>query len=122
MIKVQINIDDHVAEDTGTLAKNTPLKERIIHALKQVHDPEIPLNVYDLGLIYKLEISKDSIVNVNMTLTAPNCPMAEQIIADIQTAIQNTQGVKETKINLVWVPKWTKERMSDAAKLELGLF
>jgi len=105
-----------------------PLKEadeqlflEVVRSLRMVFDPEIPINVYDLGLIYKLEIDDDRKVYVQMTLTAPNCPEAEFIPGRIQQAVQETEGVKDVDIELVFDPPWTRERMSTAALLALGL-
>ncbi len=97
------------------------LRRDIVRALRQVFDPEIPVNVYDLGLIYEINIDDDHKVNVKMTLTAPNCPMADQLIADVYEAVKDTPGVMDAAIELVFEPAWDKSRMSDEALLELGL-
>ena len=101
---------------------SAPLKDRVIAALKEVYDPELPVNVYDLGLIYELDVNEQSEVNVVMTLTAPNCPVADQIVRDIEKAIVSTKGVVKASVQLVFDPPWTSDRMSDAAKLEAGIF
>lgn len=93
----------------------------VVRSLRMVFDPEIPVNVYDLGLIYKLEVDEDKKVYVQMTLTAPNCPEAEFIPGRIQRAVQETEGVKDVDIELVFDPPWTRENMSTAALLALGL-
>ena len=93
----------------------------IVKNLRMVFDPEIPVNIYDLGLIYNLEIDKAHTVYVTMTLTAPNCPEAETIPGRIQHAVQDAEGVEDVDINLVFDPPWTRERMSTAALLALGL-
>ena len=105
-----------------------PLKEadealflEIVRSLRMVFDPEIPVNVYDLGLIYKLETDADRKIYVQMTLTAPNCPEAEFIPGRIQQAVQDTEGVKDVEMELVFDPPWTRDRMSTAALLALGL-
>ncbi|MBT8041965.1 MAG: DUF59 domain-containing protein [Pontiella sp.] len=105
-----------------------PLKEaneelflQVVRSLRMVFDPEIPVNVYDLGLIYKLEIDEDNKVYTQITLTAPNCPEAETIPGRIQQAIQQTEGVGDVEIELVFDPPWTRENMSTAALLALGL-
>lgn len=105
-----------------------PLKEhdeelflQVVRSLRMVFDPEIPVNVYDLGLIYDLDVDEDQTVYVRMTLTAPNCPEAEYIPGRIQQAVQETEGVGDVDIELVFDPPWTRERMSTAALLALGL-
>ena len=99
----------------------TALEADIKHALRSVFDPEIPVNVYDLGLIYKIDIDKDNAVAIDMTLTAPNCPIADQVVEMVQEAVRDVPGVTEVKVNLVFEPEWTKEMMSEEAMLELGL-
>ncbi|MGM9805656.1 MAG: metal-sulfur cluster assembly factor [Candidatus Aphodosoma sp.] len=96
------------------------LEERVIGMLKTVFDPEIPVNVYDLGLIYRIE-TNDGKVEIDMTLTAPNCPAAEFIVEDVKQKVESVEGVTEAKINLVFEPEWDRDRMSEEAKLELGL-
>lgn len=95
------------------------LHDRVVAALRTVHDPEIPVNVYDLGLIYELEIEDDSRVRIEMTLTAPNCPVADQIVNDVQRAVSSVEGVADTQVNLVFQPAWSPEKMSDVGRLEL---
>jgi len=97
------------------------LRPRILDAIKTVFDPEIPVNIYDLGLIYTIDIDADHNVEVRMTLTAPACPVADKIVADVASRVRGVEGVKSAKVNLVFDPPWTKERMSEAALLELGL-
>ncbi len=89
--------------------------------LKTVFDPEIPVNVYDLGLIYKIDVTDDYAVNIEMTLTAPSCPAADFIIEDINQKVGSIDGVKEVKVDIVYEPEWNKDMMSDEAKLDLGL-
>ncbi len=96
------------------------LEEKIVTMLKTVYDPEIPVNVYDLGLIYDVDIDDDKNVVIQMTLTAPNCPAADFIVEDVLMKVESVEGVKSVKIDLVFEPKWHKDRMSDEAKLELG--
>ncbi|TVR41959.1 MAG: SUF system Fe-S cluster assembly protein [Bacteroidia bacterium] len=99
------------------------LKESdIIDALKTVFDPEIPVNVYDLGLIYKIDIESNGKVNLQMTLTNPNCPVADELPAKVAEAVQHVQGVSKAHVELVFDPPWSKDNMSDGAMLELGLF
>lgn len=88
--------------------------------LKTVYDPEIPVNIYDLGLIYKIDVKDDGDVDMDMTLTAPNCPAADFIMEDVRQKIESIEGTKTVVVNLVFEPEWNKEMMSDEAKLELG--
>ncbi len=97
------------------------LKEKIIKEIKKVYDPEIPVNIYELGLIYKIEINDKNVVNVDMTLTTPNCPVADSLPKQVKEYILNVDGVSDVKLNLVWDPPWDKSKMSEAAKLELNL-
>ena len=96
------------------------IEEKIVAMLKTVYDPEIPVNVYDLGLIYKIDVADDGSVNSDMTLTAPNCPAADFIMEDIRQKIESIEGVSAATINLVFEPEWDKDMMSEEAKLELG--
>lgn len=97
------------------------LRAPIIEALRQVHDPEIPINIYDLGLIYKIDIKANGDVAVDMTLTAPACPVAGMMPLMVKDAVATVEGVGEVQVELVWDPPWSQEHMSDEAKLELGL-
>ena len=97
------------------------LKQKIINEIKKIYDPEIPVNIYELGLIYKIEIDKNNIVNVDMTLTSPNCPVAESLPKEVKECILKVKDVSDVKLNLVWDPPWDKSKMSEAAKLELNL-
>ena len=97
------------------------LKDKIIKEIKKVYDPEIPVNIYELGLIYKIEIDKKNNVIVDMTLTTPNCPVADRLPKQVKEYIMNVKGVSDVKLNLVWDPPWDKSKMSEAAKLELNL-
>ena len=97
------------------------LKEKVINAIKKVFDPEIPVNIYELGLIYKIEVDVNNKVNVDMTLTSPNCPVAESLPNDVKNSIKKVQGVSDVNLNLVWEPPWDKDKMSEAAKLELNI-
>ena len=96
------------------------IEEKIVAMLKTVYDPEIPVNVYDLGLIYKIDVSDNWEVVLDMTLTAPNCPAADFIMEDIRQKIESVEGVNSATINLVFEPEWDKDMMSEEAKLELG--
>lgn len=96
------------------------IEEKIVAMLKTVYDPEIPVNVYDLGLIYKIDVADDGAVSLDMTLTAPNCPAADFIMEDIRQKVESVEGVTSATINLVFEPEWDKDMMSEEAKLELG--
>ncbi|MCF0175763.1 MAG: DUF59 domain-containing protein [Bacteroidales bacterium] len=97
------------------------LERDIVMALRQVYDPEIPVNIYDLGLIYELRVDDDHNVFIQMTFTAPNCPMADVVIQDVKDAVEDVPGVVSATIDLVFEPAWDKSRMSEEAKLELGI-
>jgi len=97
------------------------LKEKVISAIKKIYDPEIPVNIYELGLIYKIDIVEKNKVNVEMTLTSPNCPVAESLPNDVKNNILKVEGVSDVDLKLVWDPPWDKDKMSEAAKLELNL-
>ncbi len=101
--------------------KDPELEEKVLAALKTVRDPEIPVNLVDLGLIYELIVRKDGVVYVEMTLTAPSCPVAESLPGQVRYAISSVPGVQDARVKLVWNPPWTKDRMSLEARLELGL-
>ena len=98
------------------------LRERVIGALKEVYDPEIPLNIYDLGLIYRIEIDPNLNASIDMTLTSPNCPVAGSLPGEVENAARSAEGVGEVVVELVWDPPWDMDRMGEAAKLELGMF
>lgn len=102
--------------------EETKLKteERIVEVLKTVYDPEIPVNIYDLGLIYKIDLKDDGTLDIDMTLTAPNCPAADFIVEDVRQRVEGVEGVKQSNINLVFAPVWDQSMMSDEAKLDLG--
>ena len=96
------------------------IEEKIVDMLKTVFDPEIPVNVYDLGLIYKIDVAEEGEVSIDMTLTAPNCPAADFIMEDVRQKVESIEGVNSATINLVLEPEWDKDLMSEEAKLELG--
>ncbi len=98
------------------------LRARVIEALQTVHDPEIPVNIYELGLIYRLDIDDGGRVEIDMTLTAPNCPVADLIPDQVMEAVQDVDGVKAADVQLVWEPIWDPSRMSEEARLALGMF
>ena len=95
-------------------------EEKVLAMLRTVFDPEIPVNVYDLGLIYRIDISDDGVCTIDMTLTAPSCPAADFLMEDIRQKVATVDGINEVKVNLVFEPEWTKDMMSEEAKLELG--
>ena len=97
------------------------IKNKVIEEIKKIFDPEIPVNIYELGLIYKVEVDNENKVNIDMTLTSPNCPVAESLPKEVKDNIMNVDGVSDVKLNLVWEPPWDKDKMSEAAKLELNL-
>ena len=97
------------------------IKNKVIEEIKKIYDPEIPVNIYELGLIYKIEVDDKNKVNVDMTLTSPNCPVAESLPKDVKNIIMTIEGVSDVNLNLVWEPPWNKDKMSEAAKLELNL-
>ena len=97
------------------------IKNRVIEAVKKIFDPEIPVNIYELGLIYKIEVDEKNKINIDMTLTSPNCPVAESLPKDVKENIMKVEGVSDVNLNLVWEPPWDKDKMAEAAKLELNL-
>ena len=97
------------------------IKNQVIEEIKKIYDPEIPVNIYELGLIYKIEVDEKNNVNIDMTLTSPNCPVAESLPKDVKENIMKVEGVSDVNLNLVWEPPWDKDKMSEAAKLELNL-
>lgn len=97
------------------------LEEKIVKMLKTVYDPEIPVNIYDLGLIYKVDIDERQNVRLDMTLTAPNCPAADFILEDVRQKLESIEGVNTVEVNLVFEPEWDRDMMTEEAKLELGM-
>ncbi len=97
------------------------IREEVVEQLKTIFDPEIPVNIYELGLIYGVEVSEDGVAHITMTLTTPMCPAAEELPPAVETKARGVSGVTAVKLDLVWEPPWTPERMSDAAKLDLGM-
>ena len=97
------------------------LEEKIVSMMKTVYDPEIPVNIYDLGLIYRIEVKEDNAVEVDMTLTAPNCPAADFLMEDVKQKVESIPEVTKLDLNLVFEPEWSQELMTEEAKLELGL-
>ncbi len=113
------------ADLNGTSDELTQFQEalhaRLVDAIKTVYDPEIPVDIYELGLIYEIEIDEVANVVVSMTLTSPACPVAGALVAEVEEKVNQTDGVKNGKVNLVWDPQWTPEMLSESAKLELGM-
>ena len=97
------------------------IKNKVIEEIKKIYDPEIPVNIYELGLIYKVDVDEQNKVNIDMTLTSPNCPVAESLPNEVKENIKKVEGVSDVNLNLVWEPPWDKDKMSEAAKLELNL-
>lgn len=104
-----------------TQEEKTQIEERIVDVLKTVYDPEIPINIFDLGMIYKIDVKDDGNVDVDMTFTAPSCPAADFILEDVRTKIDSVDGVKSSNVNLVFEPAWDQSMMSEEARIELGL-
>lgn len=104
-----------------TQEEKTKIEERIVDVLKTVYDPEIPVNIYDLGLIYKVELADDGTVDIDMTFTAPSCPAADFILEDVRQKVDALEGVKSANVNLVFEPAWDNSMLSEEARLELGL-
>lgn len=103
-------------------AATSALRDRVIDALRTVYDPEIPVNIYELGLIYRCDVDESGHVEIDMTLTAPGCPVAGTMPAMVEEAVASVEGVGEVEVELVWEPPWDPSRMSEAARLELGMF
>ncbi|MBP7984187.1 MAG: DUF59 domain-containing protein [Bacteroidaceae bacterium] len=103
-----------------TPEEKTNIEERIVDVLKTVYDPEIPVNIYDLGLIYKIDVKDDYSVEIDMTFTAPSCPAADYILEDVRQKVETLDVVKSSNVNLVFEPEWDKDMMSEEAKMELG--
>jgi FeS assembly SUF system protein len=114
--------------DTAERPSNIPpeemsrLTDQIVGALKTVFDPEIPADIYELGLIYKVDIDDDRMVHIDMTLTTPNCPSAAELPIQVENAVAGVPGVREAKVNIVWDPPWDPSRMSDEARTELNMW
>lgn len=100
--------------------KKLELEEKVVQMLRTVFDPEIPVDIYSLGLIYRIDIDDDANLTIDMTMTAPNCPMADFIVDDARIKLESIEGIKSVRINVVFEPEWNKDMMSEEAKLELG--
>jgi FeS assembly SUF system protein len=112
-------VDD--ALDPSLTAEQRAIRERVIDALRTVFDPELPVNIFDLGLIYSIDVNNENAVDIKMTLTAPGCPVAGTLPGEIQKKVAAVEGVRFAKVELVWNPPWDKSRISEVAMLELGL-
>ncbi len=118
--KAQQHSEAEVCEEPR--ADYPTLEDQVLHALRNVYDPEIPVNIYDLGLIYDLAIDADKKVFIKMTLTAPGCPVAQTFPGTVERAVKEVEGVTDAAVELVWDPPWEPSRMSEAAKLQLNMF
>ena len=103
-----------------TQEEKTKIEEKIVDVLKTVYDPEIPVNIWDLGMIYKIDVKDDATVDLDMTFTAPSCPAADFILEDVRTKVDSVEGVKSANVNLVFEPAWDQSMMSEVARVELG--
>lgn len=97
------------------------MEQDIVMTLKNIYDPEIPVNIYDLGLIYEIDVEPDGVATIRMTLTAPNCPMADMLLEEVNTSVKKVKGITDVNVILTFDPPWDKDMLSDEAKLELGL-
>lgn len=110
--------------ETATLAAKQvegSLDERIIAALKNIYDPEIPVNIYDLGLVYNVDLDDENVAHIEMTLTTPGCPVAQTFPSMVEAVVRSIDGVTDAQVNLVWDPPWTQDLLTESAKLQLGL-
>ena len=108
------------ADETNYMNEFLETEEQILKMLKTVFDPEIPVNIYDLGLIYGIDIKDNGVCDITMTLTAPSCPAGDFLVEDIRQKVGSVEGIKDVNVNIVFEPEWTKDMMSEEAKLELG--
>ena len=115
-------LSESTASITPDPAKMDEIAPKVIEALKTVYDPEIPVNIFEMGLIYDVVVDANGQVGVKMTLTAPACPAAQSLPIEVRDKAKSVEGVTDAKVEVVWEPPWTKDRMSDAAKLQLGMF
>jgi FeS assembly SUF system protein len=115
-----LEVDQHTAEK-ARLAEVQALGEKIIEQLKTVYDPEIPTNIYDMGLIYRIDVEDDNTVRIEMTLTSPHCPVAETLPPEVERKVETVEGVKACEVQVVWDPPWNPSMMTEEAQLELGM-
>lgn len=111
-----------MTDSTSNPSDVETLRAEVIKMLKTIYDPEIPVNIYDLGLIYDINIQPEGIVHIQMTLTSPGCPVAQTFPGTVEAYVMNVDGVNEVTVELVWDPPWSKDRMTEGARLELGIF
>ena len=121
MRNLPLNVPFEGIITTREMADIQFIESQLAERLKTVFDPEIPVNIYDLGLIYDVDVNLKGEVDISMTLTAPNCPMADALVADVKQAVMGIEGVSEVHVEIVFYPPWDESRMSDEARLELGL-
>ncbi len=115
-------LSESIADVVPDPVKMADLRPQVIEALKTVFDPEIPVNIYELGLVYDVLVDRDARVGIRMTLTAPACPAAQSLPIEVRDKARSVAGVTDARVEIVWDPPWTKERMSEAAKLQLGMW
>jgi FeS assembly SUF system protein len=115
-------LSESIADIEPDAAKMASIGPAVLEAIKTIYDPEIPVNIHELGLIYDVLVDRDGRVGVRMTLTAPGCPAAQSLPVEVRDKVQAVEGVTAARVEIVWEPEWTKDRMSDAAKLQLGLW
>lgn len=119
--KFFVTLPANVVYGVMTQEVKTQMEERIVDVLKTVYDPEIPVNIFDLGMIYRIDVGDDGGVEMDMTFTAPNCPAADFILEDVRTKVESVEGVTQANVNLVFEPAWDQSMMSEEARVELGL-
>jgi FeS assembly SUF system protein len=115
-----VYVPDAPASQAPAPTASDDVRNRVVEMLTTIYDPEIPVNIYEMGLVYDIDINADGDVSVLMTLTSPNCPVAESLPPEVEAKVGSVEGVRSVTVNLTWDPPWTPERMSEAAKLELG--
>jgi FeS assembly SUF system protein len=115
-----LTLQETIKDIFMTQTEKTQIEEHIVDVLKTVYDPEIPVNIWDLGMIYKIDVNEDGNVDVDMTFTAPNCPAADFILEDVRTKVESVDSVKSANINLVFEPAWDQSMMTEEARVELG--
>jgi FeS assembly SUF system protein len=113
--------NERVAPVQGGGVDREALRQRIVEVMQTVYDPEIPVNIYELGMVYDIQIDEEANATVTMTLTSPACPVAGSLPGEVEFRVGTIEGLKSARVNLVWEPPWTPERMSEAAKLQLGM-